>query len=224
MASKVLPLLAAAGAALILFPKKKKKSARKTVIPEPEVHDLSGIYAENAAFASAAGVMDFDMRLPVGLSIDAPDVETLAAIPGASMVESLSYRDPSEGTILPITVINVFAGGNWRIQFEDGSGQQGADGGLDSLGQIVTNLTPDAVYMAFALARARVTSDNDVYDGPSGTTDSLVNKVLRSLKEGVDWPTSNEGLEADDPLLAVWDGMSLVASLAYQTQYNITHG
>lgn len=223
MASKVLPLLAAAGAALILFPK-KKKSARKTATVEPKVHDLSGIYAENAAFAAAASVLDFDMRLPVGLSIGAPDVETLAAIPAASRVESLSYRDPSEGTIIPITVANVFTGGNWRIQFEDGTGQQGADGGLDTLGQIVTNLTPDAVYMAFSLARARVSENNDVFDEPSGTMDSLVNKTLRSLNTAVDWPTSNEGLAADDPLLAVWNGMSLVASLAYQTQYNIAHG
>jgi len=207
MASKVLPLLAAAGAALILFPK-KKKSARKTVT-EPKVHDLSGIYAENAALGASADAMDF-MRLPVGLSLAAPDVETIAAIPGASRVESLSYRDPSEGTVGPITVINVFAGGNWRIQFEDGTGRQGADGGLDTLGQIVTNLTPE--------------QSNDVYDEPSGTMDALVNKALRSLKEGVDWPTSNEGLAADDPLLAVWNGMSLVASLAYQTQYNIAHG
>jgi len=222
MASKVLPLLAAAGAALLLLPK-KKKSARKTVT-EPKVHDLSGIYAENAAFAAAASALDFDMRLPVGLSIGAPDVETLAAIPAASRVESLSYRDPSEGTIIPITVANVFTGGNWRIQFEDGTGQQGADGGLDTLGQVVTNLTPDAVYTVFALARARVSANNDVFDEPSGTMDALVNKALRSLKEGVDWPTSNEGLAADDPLLAVWNGMSLVASLAYQTQYNIAHG
>jgi len=221
MASKVLPLLAAAGAALILFPK-KKKSARKTVT-EPKVHDLSGIYAENAALGASADAMDF-MRLPVGLSLAAPDVETIAAIPGASRVESLSYRDPSEGTVGPITVINVFAGGNWRIQFEDGTGRQGADGGLDTLGQIVTNLTPAAVELTFMLAQAKVKQSNDVYDEPSGTMDALVNKALRSLKEGVDWPTSNEGLAADDPLLAVWNGMSLVASLAYQTQYNIAHG
>jgi hypothetical protein len=221
MASKVLPLLAAAGAALILFPK-KKKSARKTVT-EPKVHDLSGIYAENAALGASADAMDF-MRLPVGLSLAAPDVETIAAIPGASRVESLSYRDPSEGTVGPITVINVFAGGNWRIQFEDGTGRQGADGGLDTLGQIVTNLTPDAVVLTFMLAQGKAKQSNDVYDEPSGTMDALVNKALRSLKEGVDWPTSNEGLAADDPLLAVWNGMSLVASLAYQTQYNIAHG
>lgn len=221
MASKVLPLLAAAGAALILFPK-KKKSARKAST-EPKVHDLSGIYAENAALGASADAMDF-MRLPVGLSLAAPDVETIAAIPGASRVESLSYRDPSEGTVGPITVINVFAGGNWRIQFEDGTGRQGADGGLDTLGQIVTNLTPDAVVLTFMLAQGKAKQSNDVYDEPSGTMDALVNKALRSLKEGVDWPTSNEGLAADDPLLAVWNGMSLVASLAYQTQYNIAHG
>ena len=222
MASKVLPLLAAAGAALLLLPKKKKKSARK-IEPKEKVHDLSGIYAENAALGASSGTMDF-MRLPVGLSIATPDVETLAAIPGASRVESLSYRDPSEGTVGPITVINVFAGGNWRIQFEDGTGRQGADGGLDSLGQVVTNLTPAAVELTFMLAQGKAKQSNDVYDEPSGTLDALVNKTLRSLKEGVDWPTSNEGLAAGDPLLAVWNGMSLVASLAYQTQYNIDHG
>ena len=90
MASKVLPLLAAAGAALILFPK-KKKSARKASTPEPKVHDLSGIYAENAALGASSGTMDF-MRLPVGLSIESPDADTLAAIPGASRVESARTR------------------------------------------------------------------------------------------------------------------------------------
>lgn len=220
MASKVLPLLAAAGAALILFPK-KKKSARKTVT-EPKVHDLSGIYAENAALGASSDTMGF-MRLPVGLSLAAPDADTLAVIPGASRVESLSYRDPSEGTVGPIAVINVFAGGNWRIQFSDGTGRQGAEGGLDSLGQIVTNLTPDAVYTVFTLAQLKVSKDNDVFDGPSGTMDAMVNHALRTLKNA-DWPTSSEGLKADDPLLAVWNGMSLVASLAYQTQYNIDHG
>ncbi len=221
MASKVLPLLVAAGAALILLPK-KKKAARRAKPAEPEVHDLSGIYAENAALGASPNTMGF-MRLPVGLSLESPDVETLAAIPGASRVESLSYRDPSEGTIIPITVVNVFTGGNWRIQFEDGTGRQGTDGGLDTLGQIVTNLTPEAVDMTFMLAQEKVKKSNDVYDEPSGTLDALVNKVLRSLK-GADWPTSSEELAEDDPLLAVWNGMSLVASLAYQTQYNIDHG
>jgi hypothetical protein len=217
MASKLFPLLAA-GAALLLLPKKKK--AKKASAPTgPKVHDLSGIYAENAALGASSGTMEF-LILPVGLSIADPDADALAVIPGASRVESLGYRDPSEGTVSPITVFNAFPSGSWRIQFEDGSGQQGGDGALDSLGQLVTNLTPDAVNAAYKAAQDSVMNNNDVYDEPSGTLDATVYGALKILKPETDWPASSDGLEADDPLLAVWNGMSLIASLAYQTQVN----
>ena len=221
MASKLFPLLVAGGAALFLLPKKKKatRTAGKKP-PEDKVHDLSSIYAENAALGASEYTMKA-IRLPIGLSVETPDAETLSAVPGASRVESMSYRDPSEGTIIPITAFMAFEDGSWRIGLETGSGRIGNEGALESLGQLVTNLTPDASAAAFDTAQFRASAKSDVFDEPSGTMDAYVNLALRSYKPGIDWPTSIEGLKEDDPMVAVWRGMSLVGSLAYQTAVNL---
>lgn len=207
--------------------------AKNNEIPG-KTYDINGIYAEAATVAASQNAAQY-LRLPVGLANNREDYELMLSqgLPMASLTPGLAVRS-KDGDVIPLG--SLFAMGDGNVGFVvDKDQPQVADalitfadgtpaGALAQVLRLVTNLTGDATDAVFNQAKVQALQQNDVFDEPSHATDTLIRGLLVKMKPDESWPTSTADLAATDPLRHVWQGMELVAALAYQAAYVEQYG